>query len=96
MSIFGLLFFPVRAIFRGKSGGRTTVAEQRRNDSGKIKEIAGRIEEMHGKVVKLEREIPYERNDKKRRNMDIEKLRVEKQITELERKHHDLSGRIKG
>ena len=96
MSIFGLLFFPVRVIFRGKSGGRMTVAEQRRNSSGKIKEIASRIEEMHGKIVKLEREIPYERNDKKRRNMDIEKLRVEKQITELERKHHDLSGRIKG
>ena len=96
MSIFGLLFFPIKAIFRGKSRGRMTVAEERRNDSGKIKEIAGKIEELHNRVVKLERGIPYERNDKKRRNMDIEKLRIEKQITELERKHHALAGRIKG
>ena len=96
MSILGMVFFPVKMLFRGKSGARRTVAEQRRDDSGKIRALAGKIQELHNKVVKLERDIPYERNDRKRRNMDLEKLRIEQQITQLERMHHSLSGRIKG
>ena len=81
--------------FGGKRSGRT-VAEQRVDNTKAIAAIANKIHQLQTKVVQIERNAPYERNNNKRKHLDIEKLRIERQIEQLERQHHSLSNRNKG
>ena len=96
MSIFGIIFFPFRIFGRRKSGTQRTVAEQRRDDTAKMAAVASQIQNLQSQVVRLEKNIPYIKNDAKRRRLDIQKLKIEQRIRELERNHHALANRTKG
>lgn len=76
--------------FGGKRTGKT-VAEREVANTSQIVRLASEIRRLQAKVVWLERNAPYEKNDRKRRQMDIHKIRLEQKIQSLERKHHALA-----
>ncbi|MBI2663871.1 hypothetical protein HYX10_00830 [Candidatus Woesearchaeota archaeon] len=78
--------------FSERRAGKT-VAERRKDSSSQVVKLADTIHRLQSRVVWIERNAPYEKNDKRRENLDKEKLRLERQIQALERQHHALSGK---
>ena len=76
--------------FGGKRLGKT-VAERRVDSTSKIVKVANEIHRLQARVVWIERNAPYERNDRRRKQMDIDKLKIEQRIQALEQQHHALS-----
>ena len=81
--------------FGGRRAGKT-VAEQRAGNLSAEVKIANEISRLHNRVLWLERNAPYEKNDRRRKNMDIEKLRNEEKIKSLDKKREGLANRNKG
>ena len=85
--------------FFGLFGGRRlgkTVAEKRVENASSVVSVANRIRKLQARVVWLESNAPYEKNNRKRKQMEIDKLRIEREIERLERKHHALAARSRG
>ncbi|MAG15489.1 hypothetical protein CMO88_00335 [Candidatus Woesearchaeota archaeon] len=82
-------------LFGGRRSGKT-VAEKRVDNSSKITKLATEIHRLQSRVVWIERNAPYEKNNRRRKQMDLDKLKLEQRIQSLERQHHALSSRNKG
>lgn len=88
----------VRAMWPFGSGRRAgkTVAENRTQKDKQIVQVASRISQLQSRIVWIEHNAPYEKNDRKRKKLEIEKLQIEEKIKALERQHHSLAAGIKG
>ncbi len=74
-------------------GGRIvpkTVAEQRKEASAKAARLATDIGKLQAQVIALERKIPYVRNHNEKKQLEFKKLKIEEQISQLEKQHHEL------
>lgn len=78
----------------GRRAGKT-VAEKRTANASQIVLVANQISRLQSRVVWIEHNAPYERNDRKRKMLDIEKLQLEEKIKGLERQHHALAAGMK-
>ena len=87
MGFFGL--------FGGRRSGKT-VAEKRVGNAAAIVNLANRIHGLQKKVVKIERDAPYIRNNKERERLEVQKIRLEREIERLEKRHHALYQSNKG
>ena len=76
--------------------GRRTVAEEREEAARRAKNVLSQIQGLQRRIKELEKKEPFERNDNKRRRMALDKLRIESQIKQLESRHHQISGQMKG